>query len=88
MERYRVIDKVTNITESTVIMPERGFGGWLAANEGTADAKVLGFTLAPGEGFNNLDSVPVGSIYDSPIEIIITPGAVIRLLRRQATPIK
>lgn len=86
--RYKVTDRIVNITESTTILPEKNYGGWMAVNQGTASAKVHGFELQPGEGWNNLDSMPLGSKYDEPIKIEINPGAVIRLLRRQAVPLK
>lgn len=85
---YKVKDRAVDITESTTLMPEKKYGGWMAVNQGTAAAKVMGFELDPGEGINMLDSIPLGSQYDEPIKIEIQPGAVIRMIRRQALPIK
>lgn len=88
MAKYKVTDRILNITQSTTIMPERDFGGWLAVNQGTNTAEVQGFVLQPGEGLPMLDSIPLGSKYDQPINIVINAGAVVRLLRRQAVEIK
>lgn len=88
MERYNITERTVNITESTTLMPEKQYGGWVAINQGTAAAKVLGYELQPGEGLDMRDSVPVGSVYGSPIKIEINPGAVVRITRLQATPVK
>ena len=69
-------------------MPEKRFGGWLAVNQGTAAAKVIGYEIQPGEGLDMRDSVPVGSTYGSPITIEIQPGSVVRITRLQALSIK
>lgn len=88
MERYSITERTVNITASTTLMPESKYGGWLAVNQGTAAAKVLGYELQPGEGLDMRDSIPVGSVYNSPINIEINPGAVVRITRLQASPIK
>ena len=85
---YNITERTVNITESATLMPEKKFGGWVAVNQGTSAAKVLGYELQPGEGLDMRDSVPVGCTFGSPIQIEITPGAVVRITRLQATPIK
>lgn len=85
--RYSITARVIDIRESTAIMPENSYGGWLAVNTGTAPAKVLGYTLQQGEGLNFLDAVPAGSEWMTPIEIDLQPGAIIRLTRLQAKEI-
>lgn len=69
-------------------MPEDKFGGWMAVNTGTNTASVIGYELQPGEGINMLDSIPVGSVYGSPIKIDVQAGGRVRITRRQATIIK
>ena len=69
-------------------MPERRYGGWVAVNTGTTTAKVLGYELQPGEGFDMRDSVPAGSTYKSPIRIEVPAGGCVRITRLQATPSK
>ena len=87
MERFNIVERTVNITESTTLMPEKKYGGWLAVNQGTAAAKVLGYELQPGEGIDMRDNVPAGSTYGSPIVIEIQPGAIIRITRLQALEI-
>lgn len=88
MEKFNIVERTVNITESTTLMPEKKYGGWFAANQGTAAAKVIGYEIQPGEGLDMRDSVPVGCTYGSPITIEIQPGAVVRITRLQALPIK
>ena len=83
MEKYKVSAQVQDITVSTTIMPEEKYGAWFAVNNGTAAATVLGYPLQPGEGLNFLQAVPAGSSWDSPIKIICSAGAVVRLTRLQ-----
>ena len=86
--KYKVSARVIDITANTKIMPENNFGGWLAVNTGTAAASVMGYELQPGEGLDFTQAVPAGSIWDTPIEIRINTGAVIRLTRLQCKEIK
>ena len=86
MEKYKVSARVLDITESTTIMPEN-YGAWMAINQGTGTAYVLGYELQPGEGISFFDAVPAGSIWDAPIKIICSAGAVVRLTRLQYKPI-
>ena len=76
-----------DITESTTIMPESTYGAWMAVNQGTGTAYVLGYELQPGEGLDFLNAVPAGCIWDAPIKIICSAGAVVRLTRLQYKPI-
>ena len=85
------VKKVSATTQdwsiSTTLMPERKYGAWFCVNQGTAVAKVMGYDLQPGEGLNFLNAVPAGSSWDTPIQIVITPGAVVRITRLQCTSI-
>ena len=88
MSNYKVSVRVIDITANTKIMPENNFGGWLAVNTGTATASVMGYELQPGEGLDFTQAVPAGSVWDTPIEIRINAGAIIRLTRLQCKEIK
>ena len=88
MSKYKVSARTLDISASTTIMPENNFGAWLAVNTGTAAASVLGFPLQPGEGLDMTTAVPAGSVWDSPIPIIINTGAVVRITRLQYKEIK
>lgn len=74
---YKVKEVVMLYTENDTIIPD-GFGGWEAVNVGTADATVLGYPLAPGEGITRKDLPPYVK-YDSQIAITVNPGAAIRI---------
>ena len=74
-----------DISNSTTLMPERKYGAWFCINTGTAAAKVMGYDILPGEGLNFLNAVSAGSSWDTPIQIIINPGAVVRITRLQCT---
>lgn len=88
MANYKVSVRTIDITANTKIMPENVFGGWMAVNTGTATASVMGYTLNPGEGLNFLEAVPAGSVWDTPIEVRVNTGAVVRFTRLQCKPIK
>ena len=88
MARYKVTARTVDITSNTTLMPENNYGGWFAINQGTVDATVMGYTLAPGEGLDMRDSCPVGSIWDTPIQIIPGAGGTVRITRIQAKEIK
>ena len=85
---YDITERTVNITTSTTLLKEKGYGGWFAVNQGTNTAKVMGYELQPGEGLDMRDCIPVGCTYGSPIPIEINAGAVVRVTRLQATPIK
>ena len=55
-------------------------GGWEAVNQGTATAYIDGYAIAPGEGLNRMSGVGT-TIWESAIDIQITPGAEVRLTR-------
>lgn len=86
--RYKITPVFQDIKENITVMPEPKYGGWMAVNTGTATATVLGYPLAPGESIDYRDIVRPGDIWDAPIQITITSGAVIRLTRLQCQPIK
>lgn len=79
----RVSARTESFSDSTTIMPQDGYGAWMCVNIGTAAAKVMGFELQPGEGLDFTKAVPAGCKWDSPIQIEITPGAIVRVMRLQ-----
>ena len=87
MAKEKLFTKVSARTESfsasTTIMPQDNYGGWMCVNIGTAAATVLGYSLQPGEGFDMTKAVPAGVKWDTPIQIEITPGAIVRVMRLQ-----
>lgn len=85
--RYRVLATNIDITQNTTIRPEKKYGAWMCVNQGTGVANVMGYDLQPGEGLNFLDSVPAGSSWETPIQVILNPGASVRITRLQYTPI-
>lgn len=88
MARYKVSAQSLEITSNTTITPEARYGGWMCVNTGTAAAKVMGYPLQPGEGLNFKDAVPAGSIWDTPIQIVLELGATVRITRLQYKEIK
>lgn len=78
-KRYNITDRTLSYTESTTIMPDGKFGGWLAINTGTGTAKVKGYPLAPGEGLDFRDYVKAGDVYKSPIQIEVPTGGEVRV---------
>ena len=83
MSKYTVSATAQDIKESTTLMPEKKYGGWMCVNTGTAIANVLGYDLQPGEGLDFMDAVPAGSSWATPIKIIINAGATVRITRLQ-----
>lgn len=79
----KVNARTEDFSASTTIMPQNEYGAWMCVNVGTAAAKVMGFELQPGEGLDLTKAVPAGCKWDSPIQIEITPGAVVRVMRLQ-----
>lgn len=79
----KVNARAEDFSASTTIMPQNEYGAWMCVNVGTAAAKVMGFELQPGEGLDLTKAVPAGCKWDSPIQIEITPGAVVRVMRLQ-----
>lgn len=86
-KNYRISVVTTDITKSTTIASERRYGGWLAANQGTSAATVLGFEIQPGEAIDMRKEIPIGSTFDTAIPIVINPGGLVRLMRIQAVEI-
>lgn len=86
--KYKVSAQTQIITDNTTVMPEQRYSGWMAANQGTATAIVMNYTLQPGEGLSFLDAVPVGCSWDTPIQIICEPGSKVVLTRLQYTESK
>ena len=87
-KKYTVSAQTKDITLSTTIMPEKKYGAWFCVNTGTAVAKVMGYPLQPSEGLDFLNAVPAGSSWDTPIQIEISTGAVVRITRLQCRPVK
>ena len=77
---YNIQARVETITQN-IRLTDKKYGGWLAVNIGTADCTVLGITLAPGEGLDMTQAVPVGSYWVAPIDITVQSGGAIRLTR-------
>ena len=88
MERFKISATTIDVAKSTTLMPEDKYGAWMCVNTGTADAVVMGYTIAPNEGLNFMDAVPAGSKWDTPIQIVINTGAVVRITRLQCRIIK
>ena len=84
----KVSGTTIDVKSSTSLMPERKYGAWMCVNIGTGSAKVMGYDLNPGEGLNFLNAVPAGSTWDTPIPIIINPGAIVRITRLQYNNIR
>ena len=76
--KQRVTRNTQDYTSNTTVRPDGQFGGWLAINTGTADATVDGYPLAPGEGLD-LTHLHPDAIWGSPIQIVLQPGAKIRM---------
>ena len=87
-EKYTVSAQTKDISASTTIMPEKKYGAWFCVNTGTAVAKVMGYPLQPSEGLDFLNAVPAGSSWDTPIQIEINTGAVVRITRLQVREAK
>ena len=85
---YKITATVETITNSTTLTQDKKYGGWMAVNQGTNTATVMGYELQPGEGISMIEAVPPGSIWDIPIRIVCQPGAAVRVTRLQAMPIK
>lgn len=83
VEFTKVSARTESFSDSTTIMQQDGYGAWMCVNIGTAAAKVLGYTLQPGEGLDFTKAVPAGIKWDTPISIEITPGAIVRVTRLQ-----
>ena len=84
---YTVETRVETITTNKRLN-DNIYGGWMAVNIGTATCTVLGITLNPGEGLDFTNSVPLGSVWKSPIDITVNAGGAIRLVRLIAKPLK
>lgn len=80
MDTYNVQARVETITSNTRLT-DKEYGGWMAINIGTADCTVLGVTIAPSEGLDMTQAIPVGSYWTTPIDITVQPGGAIRLIR-------
>lgn len=81
--RYTVSATNIDITKNMTIRPEKIYGGWMCVNQGTAVATVMGYELQPGEGLNFLDAVAPGSSWDTPIQVVLSAGAKVRMTRLQ-----
>lgn len=77
--KYKVSTESRDIMKNETIRPGN-YGGWMAVNTGTADATVDGYPLAPGDGLD-LTHLSPDVLWDTPIQIVLTPGAKIRLTR-------
>lgn len=88
MAKYKVSADSLDITQSTTLKPESRYGGWMAVNQGNTVASVLGYELQPGEGLDFISAVPVGSSWDTAIQIIINGVGKVRITRLQCMEIK
>jgi hypothetical protein len=86
--RYNITERTIDIQASTTIVPEERYGGWFAANQGNTNVTVMGYTIVPGKGMDMRDAVPAGSVWGSPIQIVIPAGGLVRLTRLQYNEIK
>lgn len=77
---YNIRARVETITANKRLN-DKNYGAWMAVNIGTADCKVLGIPLAPGEGLDMTKAVPAGSYWTDPIDIEVNAGGAIRLMR-------
>ena len=78
----KVTAVVKTYTSSEVLAPDN-YGGWMCVNIGSAQATVMGYPLAPGEG---LDFLQVGNTtWLSTITMDIPAGAAIRITRLRFT---
>ena len=89
MDNYGIKQRIETIT-SNIRLNDKKYGSWLAVNIGTAVAYVYGIPLQPGEGLSSKDicNLNPGDTWEEPIDIEVTTGAAIRLLRTIATPKK
>lgn len=83
--RYRVSSQTIDITASTTLNPDQRYGAWMAVNQGSSPATVMGYELLPGEGLDMLNAVPAGSTWDTPIQIRVQGGGLVRITRLQYT---
>lgn len=81
--------RAETITQN-VRLNDTKYGGWMAANIGTAAVTVYGIELQPGEGISSQSIVNMSpaDLWQEPIEITVQPGGAVRLLRSIGTPIK
>lgn len=86
MARYKVTSRVQTITQNTRLN-EKEYGAWMCVNIGTAIAKVMGIDVQPGEGLNFLSALQPGDLWETPIDIELTAGAEIRIVRLKYIPI-
>ena len=88
MKRYKVSATTVDVTKDTTLVKDEKYGGWFAVNQGTVDASVMGYILAPGEGLDMRDACPIGCVWDADIQIRPGAGGVVRITRLQAREIK
>ena len=86
-KKYKVSATTQEFTENTTLRPEEKYGAWLCVNTGTNTATVMGYELQPGEGLNFLNAVDPDGYWDTPIQIVVQPGAKVRITRLQTLPI-
>lgn len=84
--KYRVSTESRDILKNETIRPNK-YGGWMAVNTGTADATVDGYPLSPGDGLD-LTHLSPDVIWDTPIQIVLSPGAKVRITRFLYTEVK
>ncbi len=88
MTKYKVSEVSQDITSSTTLVPEKKYGGWFAVNQGVSAAKIIGYDVQPGEGIDMRKAVPAGSMWGSPIQIIVGAGGLVRITRLQYMEMK
>ena len=79
----KVTAQTLKITENTTLRPEARYGAWMAVNQGTSVATVMGYELQPGEGLNFFDAVPAGASWDTAIQIMPGAGGLVVITRLQ-----
>ena len=85
---YQIKLRTETIRENKTLNDNK-FGAWAAFNIGTNPVEVYGVPIAPGEGLSSesICHLNPGDLWQEPIDIVITVGGVVRLLRSIPTPI-
>lgn len=87
--RYETKLRAETISESCKLNDAR-YCSWYAVNTGTALVYVFGVPLQPGEGINSQSIIQTapGDLWKEPLDITVTPGGELRLLRTICSEIK
>lgn len=81
--------RAETIVESCMLNDTK-YGSWLAQNIGTSPVTIYGIELLPGEGLSSdaICHLNPGDLWQEPIDIVVTPGGALRLLRSINKPVK